>query len=586
MSEQTFIKGKVSSLEQSIQNLEAITKEIGFTIKQGLKLNPVPHIHSLHIYEETCPGIFTNGKGASEKSCYASALGEFLERLSTNYFFSDYWLESDYAQSKHDWLYYPNEKQFSRENFTEMLSPELWQLYSDLSESELYADFAADDYEFDSFLSFNDHVENIRALPLVSQKNGSTHFFPMNLLSNLYASNGLSAGNSAVEAQVQGLSEVFERWVKNRILRDNLCLPIVPDEVLQQYPDIEQAIQALNEEGIFIEVRDASLGGKFPVINVTLYHQESGQCFASFGAHPIFEVAVERTLTESLQGRHLKELDGFQVPSFDEFSVASDENIENHFIDSSGLIHANFVSHQFDFDFTPWDFRGDVEAQWQHLCELVYEQGTDVFLANYNQFGFEACRIIVPGMSEVYPRHEILDANQNFGRLLREALLNYPQQKDPYAIIDLIEQLGFSDHQGVASLIGLMPDKNSFWGSINCLQLTFWCQVAAEDYEAALESLHGIWFFLTPDNAWFGVYKSFEVAIELLLQQEQSPLLDTSVLEVLFCKEKVTNVLAHLNGDAEFWGAPQGIDIFKKSHSHQTMLSIYQKLRKYKETMR
>ena len=583
MSEQTFIKGKVRSLEQSIHNLESITKEIGFDIQQGLKLNPVPHIHSLHIFEKSCPGIFTNGKGASEKSCYASALGEFLERLSTNYFFSDYWLEQDYAASTGDWLYYPNEKQFTRENFREMLSPTLWEYYSNLSDSENYAEFAQDDFEFDSFLSFNDHVDSIRALPLISQKEGTTHYFPMNLFSNLYASNGLSAGNSALEAQVQGLSEVFERWVKNQILLENLCLPLVPESVLQKYPDIVQAINALNEEGIFIEVRDASLGGKFPVINVTLYHQESGQCFASFGAHPIFEVAVERTLTESLQGRHLKELDGFQVPSFDEFSVACDENIENHFIDSSGLIHANFVSHNFDFDFVAWDFSGDVDEQWQYLCELVYQQGSDVYIANYNQYGFEACRIVVPGMSEVYPKHEILDANQNFGRLLRETLIQYPQTNDPLAIVDLIEALGFSDHQGVASLIGLMPDKHSFWGAINCLQLKFWCQIAAQAYEDALDSLHGIWFFVTPDNKWYGVYKSFEIAIESLLQQDEMTLPDTSILEALFCKETVSTVLAHLNSEMVFWNAPQGIDIFRNSNSHQTMLAIYHNLRKYKD---
>lgn len=582
MSEQTFIKGKVSSLEQSIQNLESITKEVGFNIQQGLKLNPVPHIHSLHIYEDTCPGIFTNGKGASEKACYASALGEFLERLSTNYFFSDYWLEDHYNSSKNTWLYYANEKGFSRENFREMLSPELWSFYADLSGSDIYSNFAIEDYEFDSFLSFNDHIEQIRALPLISQKQGITHYFPMNLLSNLYASNGLSAGNSALEAQVQGLSEIFERWVKNQILRENFCLPLVPDAVLQKYPDITQAITALGKEGIHIEVRDASLGGKYPVINVTLYHQKTGQCFASFGAHPIFEVAVERTLTESLQGRHLKELDGFQVPSFDEFSVASDENIENHFIDSSGLIHANFVSHNFDFEFVAWDFSGDIEQQWQHLCELVYQQGTDVYVANYNQYGFEACRIIVPGMSEVYPKHEILDANQNFGRLLREALLNYPQNKDPLAIVELIENLGFSDHQGVASLIGLMPDKGSFWGAINCLQLKFWCQIAAESYEEALESLHGIWFFITPENDWYGVYRAFEFALELLLEQNTDSLQDTSSLETLFTKERAAKVMAHLNGEMTFWNAPQGIEIFKNSNAHQTLLNIYHQLRKYK----
>lgn len=583
MSEATFIKGKVKPLEESISHLSSILSEVGFDIREGLKLNPVPGIHSLHIYENSCPGIFTNGKGASEKATLASALGEYLERLSTNYFFSDYWLESDFAASKNAWLYYPNEKSYDRGNFKQMLNPELWQFYADLSHSEEYADFSEDDFEFDTFLSLNDHVDQIRALPLISQKTGETCYFPMNLLSNLYASNGLSAGNSALEAQVQGLSEVFERWVKNRILRENICLPLVPQEVLDQFPQVAKAIAALQNEGIYTEVRDASLGGVFPVMNVTLFHQASGRCFASFGAHPIFEVALERTLTESLQGRHLKELDGFQTPSFDQFDVASDENIENHFIDSSGLIHSHFVARDFDYEFVAWDFTGNVEQQWTHLCELVYQQGTDVFVANYNHYGFEACRIIVPGMSEVYPKHEIVDANQNFGRLLREALLTYPDHQDPLQIVDLIDQLGLSDHQGVASLVGLMADKGTFWAGINCLQLKFWCLLAAQEFEEALESLGGVWFFIDPNDKRYAIYKAFEFALEIMLDETSDGIQDTSAVQALFGNQVADKVLAHLDGTMQFWGAPLGIRIFSSSVQHQTMLEIYRNVNKFKQ---
>ncbi|MDI4746027.1 DUF4223 family protein, partial [Salmonella enterica subsp. enterica serovar Kentucky] len=42
----------------------------------------------------------------------------------------------------------------------------------------------------------------------------------MNIIGNLYVSNGMSAGNTRNEARVQGLSEVFERYVKNRIIAE------------------------------------------------------------------------------------------------------------------------------------------------------------------------------------------------------------------------------------------------------------------------------------------------------------------------------------------------------------------------------
>ncbi len=51
----------------------------------------------------------------------------------------------------------------------------------------------------------------ICSLPFVRQSDGETVYFPSNLIENLYLSNGMSAGNTLAEAQVQCLSEIFER---------------------------------------------------------------------------------------------------------------------------------------------------------------------------------------------------------------------------------------------------------------------------------------------------------------------------------------------------------------------------------------
>ncbi len=51
-------------------------------------------------------------------------------------------------------------------------------------------------------------------LPFTRQSDGETVYIPMNIVGNLYVSNGMSAGNTANEARVQALSEVFERHIK------------------------------------------------------------------------------------------------------------------------------------------------------------------------------------------------------------------------------------------------------------------------------------------------------------------------------------------------------------------------------------
>lgn len=138
--------------------------------------------------------------------------------------------------------------------------------------------------------------------------------------------------------RVQGLSEVFERHIKNRIIAESISLPEIPADVLARYPGVVESIAKLEAEGFPIFAYDGSLGGKYPVICVVLFNPANGTCFASFGAHPDFGVALERTVTELLQGRSLKDLDVFTPPTFDDEEVAEHTNLETHFIDSSGLI--------------------------------------------------------------------------------------------------------------------------------------------------------------------------------------------------------------------------------------------------------
>lgn len=578
MVEQTFIKGKDACLEDSIQRMQGLLKDAGFDIEEASWLNPVPNVYSVHIRDRFCPALFTNGKGASRKATLASALGEFFERLETNYFFSDYFLPETVVDEKQSqqWaqqsLYFPNEKAFPLSAYQTCLTPELWRIYD--PNEELQAE---------DLLSLNDAERKIRCLPMQEYASGETVYFPMNVFSNLYASNGLSAGNTPEEAMVQGLSEVFERWVKRRILTENVCLPEVPESVVAQFPNVVSAREALIEQGIQVSIRDASLGGQFPVMNVTLFEQKTGRCFASFGAHPIFEVALERTLTESLQGRSLDLLDGFQTPVFDEQLVAEDENIENHFIDSSGLIHAKFISHQYDYAFSQWDFDGTTAQQLTYLTDKIYQRGAQVYFAHYDHFGVPACRLVVPGWSEVFPMHELTDNNQNTGRVLRETLQTLAESNDPERFetaLERVESLGFSDHQGVANLIGLLPDADSGWKKLKIIELQMWLLLAMQAYEDAYERLQGC-FYYVDDEATAHLYKALSFALDVILEEVESEYSE-EVQAQLFGEETVQSVQKYLRGEWVIANLPLGMAAFKHSSAHQKLLTVYQRIHTFK----
>lgn len=58
------------------------------------------------------------------------------------------------------------------------------------------------------------------SIPFTNARNGEVVYFPVNLLDNLYGSNGMSEGNTEYEALVQGLSEIIERYVKRKLLKE------------------------------------------------------------------------------------------------------------------------------------------------------------------------------------------------------------------------------------------------------------------------------------------------------------------------------------------------------------------------------
>ena len=158
-----------------------------------------------------------------------------------------------------------------------LMDQSLWKYFD--PENELTPDMLFD-------TNSGDGERGICAVPYQRLGDGEVRYIPVNLIGNIYVSNGMSAGNTQNEARVQGLSEVFERYVKNKIIAEGICLPEVPDEVLNRYPNIQQALQELRSHGYHLKVADASLGGQFPVMSVTLINPKDGSVFASFGAHP------------------------------------------------------------------------------------------------------------------------------------------------------------------------------------------------------------------------------------------------------------------------------------------------------------
>ena len=582
MTQQTFIPGKDAALEESIEKFQQKLTALGFNIEEASWLNPVPNVWSVHIRDKDCPQCFSNGKGASKKAALASALGEYFERLSTNYFWTDFYLGQDIANG--DFVHYPNEKWFPIED--EALLPQgilddrLFEHFDPNQEltPELLVDLQSGNYE-----------RGIVALPYVRQSDQQTVYIPQSIISNLYVSNGMSAGNSQFEARVQGLSEVFERYVKNKIIAEAISLPLIPQEVMARYPSIQAAIDKLEQEGFPILAYDASLGGRYPVICVILLNPTNGTCFASFGAHPKFQVALERTVTELLQGRSLKDLDVFSPPSFNNDDVAEHANLETHFIDSSGLISWDLFKDTPDYEFADWNFSGkDTHEEYDNLMAIFQAEKKDVYIMDYNHLGVYACRIIVPGMSDIYPADDLIYANSNMGMDWREILLDLPHfHHDPETYQELLDELdeqGIDDATRVREFIGIVAPKASGWTTLRIGELKSMLYLALGDLEMALDWAN--WAYnmnssvFTAERANY--YRCLISSLELFMDSQRDPQQYRMVFEKMYGKDAVAFAWSAIQGGNPFYNLPASDETLANFSEHQKLLAAYAKLQKAK----
>ncbi len=420
--------------------MQKVLEDVGCKTTFSQTKHPLQNCYSVNLSSHETPNhIYSNGKGVVAEASMASALGEYIERLQTNNFFSDFYLPKR--------KYYPDEVHFEFDG--EFLNEELLYMYDPNGELD-----GEDLVDFNS-----DFEDKIVALGFVKHSSGERVYFPLNILNNLYVSNGLATGNTPKEAQVQALSEIYERYAKLEIIKNGYALPKFPDERVKSFQKVYSDVEAIKAHGYIVEVLDASLGGVFPVTAISLINPKNSTLFVSFGAHPIVEVSLERTMTELMQGRNLDELDAFEIPTFDMSIVSDSFNLESHFVDSNGKLGFAFLSSKKSFEYKSWEYNGaGTENEFDFLVKIAKEMEKEIYMREYDYLGFYSCQILIPSISEVYPMEDLIYNNKNSGKKIRDMVLNFAEQ-DAEEILELIE--GLDESLDMGKYIGVIF-KESF----------------------------------------------------------------------------------------------------------------------------
>lgn len=405
----------------TVERIKKILQAYGIETVEEWGVSGVPYCFSLRI--SVSGTVFgANGKGVTKELALASGYGELMERLQLGRI-----LKSD--QQKDAGLYSQCANDVKRPA-VELLgrNAKWYKLLTQKAKRETNVETS----EEDVLKHYCDKDGTVSVTPFYCINTQSWEHLPTELLNFVYTTNGCAAGNTPEEAIVQALSEIMERQFSTRVLSEGIAVPDVQEDQLRSCKIAYEIITFLREQNFKVVVKDCSLGTKFPVVCVCLIDQKTGKYHTHFGAYPNFEIALQRTLTESFQGRNLQ-----KVACFDGFArdvkggTAELGNLLNQLVKGTAEKTPGFFLRSAEPYQKSCGFVGTNNRELLKECiEFVTEQGYDVLVRDCSCLGFPTYQVIIPGFSEVFS-HRIVAAHNDlqYKKFVQSVLRNPSEAK-------------------------------------------------------------------------------------------------------------------------------------------------------------
>jgi ribosomal protein S12 methylthiotransferase accessory factor len=355
--------------------------------------------------------IGQNGKGLTPEYSLASAYGEFMERLQNynifvnalsyakkenidnNNEFSKMLLDDDLVL---DFSFDPDEKSLSYEELTQ-------------KQKDIFNNIAIHNELVAFSIKPNDNKKMLCA-PFYCVNERCSEFLPISLIYVQAKSNGMCAGNTKEEAILQGICEIFERYVAKIIYKYELTPPTIPTTLFKGTKIYELISQLEEDNNISIIVKDCSLNKGLPVIGLLIVDHDSNSSAFHLGADTSPVIALERCFTELFQCRQLEQsLEKIDVAKdpFRDFSLSRMERINEEFFkfiaDGSGKLPNSILSSNFSYSFNGLnqDLNKSDKEDLIYLLDKIEELGFNTYIRDVSFLNFPSFFVYIPGMSEI-----------------------------------------------------------------------------------------------------------------------------------------------------------------------------------------
>ncbi len=346
------------------------------------------------------------GKGRSEEQAQMSAIGEALERYSSQYFGYEEVINASYEELG-----------------DRAINP--WRLAS-FSEAQFANREAYKDLHFGRVPHPYPPSEKIDWVKCYSLSKERDYYMPASYAFYGYpqerggrfiygCSNGVSGGNCIEEAFLQGVYELIERdgtalWWYNQLKRPALDLELFADKKMRHL------IETIRSQGHSIVALDFTPQRPgIPVIGVVVIPTDENHnpCFG-LGAHLDVRIALDRAMSEIVQGTGMMSISKYTAPENDWWKKLCDENRTDFLTPCSAPL-----KRPEDYTCQSTDtLLGDIEV----VLNILKECGMDCYMHELSrpETEFSVCRVIVPDLLHFWPRHgnkRVYDAPVEFGWL-------------------------------------------------------------------------------------------------------------------------------------------------------------------------
>jgi YcaO-like protein with predicted kinase domain len=344
----------------------------------------------------------TSGKGTTKEYCLASAYGECIEHLC-NYRAYDYTKVSNIANAYGGFNRFVDEKILPMQEI-DILAPDV---KNDMIDAYKYlTDVTPTDGQLYSVWKELLRKNETEFVPYYSVKNQKTVFLPDVIISFLCGSNGGGAGNTPEEAIGHALDEIVERYVKYQIYLNQLTPPDIPIFIIQdRCLELLNIIKEIENMGNYrIIVKDASLGKGFSALCVLMVDYKEQRYLVNFGAHPCFEIALERCLTELLQSympgtnNPRKKMEKWNPHYKNNQSV---KNWVSLLRDDTGKIPKSFFNAIPSWEYQPWEKFSEYNNKFGMDMQIrkLLEIATDIYIRDIGYLGMPTFYIYIPQIS-------------------------------------------------------------------------------------------------------------------------------------------------------------------------------------------